>query len=264
MTIPPTGDIEVSGVPNIGAQLFAVTAPAELTLAANRTGSTSFTVTNLTGRPVKVRLIPRGQAGALDAWLSVVGAKEVPMAVGATITATVQVQVPPEVPAGAHGLLLEVVPEDNTESVTGQSVAFAVPPVTVTRKRFPWWILIVAAVGMALIIGLVVFLLTRGDRPGQPQPEASTLTSIAPTPPAIEVPNFIFMTVGDAYAQALWIGLKPVAKPVDESCGESRVVDQDIPAGQLVVPETTIVFSVTYAPGACFPSHFPSNLPTRR
>jgi hypothetical protein len=60
MTIPASGDVSVPGVADIGAQLFAVTAPSELTLAADRTGSTSFTVTNLTGRPVKVRLIPHG------------------------------------------------------------------------------------------------------------------------------------------------------------------------------------------------------------
>lgn len=173
MTIPPTGDVGFPAAPYVGAPSFAVTAPPELTLAADRTGSTSFTVTNLAGRPKKARLIPRGQAGAQDAWLSVAGPTEVPIPVAATLTATVLVRVPPEVPPGRHTLYLEVVAEDDTESVTGQSVSFVVPPAPVVKRKFPWWLLIVAAVVLALIIGLVVFLLTRGGddpEPGGPGP----------------------------------------------------------------------------------------------
>jgi hypothetical protein len=247
MTIPASGDVGVPGVADIGAQLFAVTAPSELTLAADRTGSTSFTVTNLTGRPVKVRLIPRGQAGASDAWFLVVGPSEVPIAVGATITATVQVRVPPEVPAGSHSLLLNVVDERNTEPVTGQSVAFAVPPAAVvTRKRFPWWILVVAAVALALIIGVVVFFLTRDTNPTPPEA----------TPPSstIAVPDFLFKMEGEAYEDALGIGLKPFGRPGAGSCEQPVVIDQSIPPGQLVAPGTMIVFTITYAPPFCFPT----------
>jgi PASTA domain len=248
MTIPASGDVGVPGVADIGAQFFAVTAPPELTLAADRTSSTIFTITNLTGRPVKVRLLARGQGGAPDAWFSVVGPSEVPMAVAATITATVQVRVPPEVPAGSHSLLLMVVAEDSMESVTGQSVAFTVPAALVTtRKRLPWWILIVAAVVLALIIGLVVFFLTRGDgtaTPPEPQPPSST----------IAVPDFVGLMEGEAYSVALAMGLKPSGQPGAESCEVPGVTGQNIPAGELVAPGTTIVLTITYAPPYCFPT----------
>ena len=57
---------------------FAVAAPPELMLdGATRAGAARFTVTNLTGRPVRARMIPRGQDGAADGWLAVV--RVVPM-----------------------------------------------------------------------------------------------------------------------------------------------------------------------------------------
>jgi hypothetical protein len=161
MTYPPPGDGGAPTAPPLGAAPFAVTAPPELTLTADRSGTTSFTITNLTGRPVRARLVPRGQAGAQDAWLSIVGVAEVPMAVAATITATVQVKVPAEVPVGQHTLFLEVVAEDDTESVAGQSVSFSVPPAPPVKKRFPWWIVVVAAVALLLIVGGAVFFVSR-------------------------------------------------------------------------------------------------------
>jgi hypothetical protein len=100
----------------------------------------------------------------------------VPIAVAGTITATVQVRVPPEAPAASHTLLLEVVAEDDTESVTGQSVSFSVPA-RVTPRKFPWWILIVAAVVLALIIGLVIFFISRGGHHEPPVPAPSTPTA---------------------------------------------------------------------------------------
>jgi PASTA domain len=174
MTIPPTGDVGTPATSPVGAAPFAVTAPPELSLAADRTGSTSFTITNLTGRPVRARLIPRGQAGALDAWLSVSGPAEVPMAVGGTVTATVMVNVPQTEPVGQHTLYLEVVAEDDTESIAaGQSVSFRVPPATGAKKKFPWWIIIVAAVVLALLVGLGVYFLTRDKAPPDDGPPAS-------------------------------------------------------------------------------------------
>jgi PASTA domain len=159
---------------------------------------------------------------------------------------TVQVRVPPEVSAGSHSLLLMVVAEDTMESVTGQSVAFTVPAALVTtRKRFPWWILIVAAVALALIIGVVVFFLTRDSNPTPPEPTPSAV---------IAVPDFLFMREGEAFSVALAMGLKPSSQPDDESCGHSRVIGQSIPPGELVAPGTMIVFTVTYAPPYCFPT----------
>lgn len=160
-TQPPSDEGSLSG--SAGAPpAFAVTAPADLTLAADRTGSTSFTVTNLLGRPARIRLMPKGSSPEEDAWFSVVGDAEVPMNVGATITAEVALAVPPSAPEGPHVLKLEVIAEDDTESVSGQSVSYQVPPATASR-RFPWMLVAAGVAVLALAGGAVWFFLLRGD-----------------------------------------------------------------------------------------------------
>jgi hypothetical protein len=159
MTTLPVDGALTSG----GASPFAVTAPPSLTLAPDRTGTTTFTVTNLTGRPVKARLIPKGANGAENSWVSVVGPTEVPMGVAATITVDLRVVVPEAAPGGKHLLGLEVVAEDDTETVTGQSVAFTASgpqaPAMGTKTKRRWLRILLMVLGSLLaLIGLVVVI----------------------------------------------------------------------------------------------------------
>ncbi|MFN8073821.1 MAG: PASTA domain-containing protein [Kineosporiaceae bacterium] len=149
-----------------GAAPFSVTGPTTVELDPARTAVVSFAVSNVTGRPVRARLLPQPLQGADAAWLQVVGEAERPLGVAATLTADVRITVPPQVAAGTHALRLDVAVEDQPDSVTaGQSVTFAVPaPVT---KKFPWWIVVVAAVAVLVIgggVGLLLFL-TRDKAP---------------------------------------------------------------------------------------------------
>jgi hypothetical protein len=141
---------------------FTVTAPPELMLGPTRAGTTTFTVTNLTGRPVRARMIPRGQNGAADAWMAVNGETEVPMGVATTVTVNVSVTVPETAPGGTYTLLLDVVPEDDTETVIGQSVSFTAPPPTpvVVKRDWHWLRLVLIIVaGLLALIGLAVLIL---------------------------------------------------------------------------------------------------------
>lgn len=171
-----------SGVPpgGSGAAPFAVTAPPQLSLGKDRSGRTSFTITNLTGRPVKARLTPRGQNGAADEWLSVAGPTEVPMAIASTLVAEVQVAVPPEASAGDCTLYLQVVAEDDTERVSGQSVSFTVPPPLPTEKKFPWLIVAIAAAIVVVVGGGLALLFLRDTEPAVADP-VGTPTSAAPS-----------------------------------------------------------------------------------
>ena len=149
--------------PDGDAAPFAVTAPPELTLMPDRTGTTTFTITNLTGRPVRARLIPRGGLGADSSWVTVSGPAEVPMGVAATITANLRVVVPPTAPGGQHLVGLDVVAEDDTETVTGQSVAFTAPPPPtagpVVKKKRRWLRILLIVLGSLLaLIGLIVVI----------------------------------------------------------------------------------------------------------
>lgn len=179
MTSPSTGD---GGVPPTGSGVpapFAVTAPPNLTLGKDRAGSTSFTITNLTGHPVKARLVPRGQNGAGDDWLSVIGPAEIPLAIASTVVAKIQVTVPADAPAGECTLHLQVVVEDDTERVTGQSVSFTVPP-PVPEKKFRWLIVAIAA-ALVVVVGGGLALLALWDDDELVADPVGTPTSIIPT-----------------------------------------------------------------------------------
>jgi len=141
---------------------FAVTAPLELKLGPTRAGTTTFTVTNLTGRPVRARMIPRGRNGAADAWMAVVGVTEVPMGVATTVTVDVSVTVPETAPGGTYLLVLDVVPEDDTETVIGQAVSFTAPPpkpAAVKQDRHWLRLMLIILGGLLALIGLAALIL---------------------------------------------------------------------------------------------------------
>ncbi len=158
---PSFGGLGPIAVPPPGATPFAVTASPHLTLAGDRTGRTSFTITNLTGRPVRARLTPRGSEGADDSWLAVDGPTEIPMGVAATVVVPLTVTVPEEAPAGQGTVQLAVVPEDDTEKlVLGQAVSFVVPPPR-EKPKVPWLIIAIVAALVLLVGGGVTYILLR-------------------------------------------------------------------------------------------------------
>lgn len=150
-----------------GPAPFSISAPTELTLAADRSGTTTFTVTNLTGRPVRARLLPKGVGSTDQTWLSVVGEAERPLAVAGTLTVDVKVTVPPTTPAGTYTARLDVTAEDATESVTGQTVSFKVPEPEKKKGAPVWLFVLIAVVVLALIAGGLYFFVLRGA--GKPE-----------------------------------------------------------------------------------------------
>jgi hypothetical protein len=133
---------------------FAVTGPGDLQLSPDRTGTTTFTVTNLTGRPVRVRLQPKSSTAEHDAWYSVAGDPEVPMTVGATITVDVRAKVPAGAPAGQDSVHLRAVDEADPELVTdGQPVAVAIPAAPEAPKKSPFVLIAIIALVVLLVGG---------------------------------------------------------------------------------------------------------------
>ncbi len=163
--------------PALGGPLpFAVKGAGDLRLAPDRTGTTTFTVTNLTGRPVRVRLQPKSSDASHDAWYKVAGDPEVPLTVGATITVDVRASVPAGVPAGTDSLHLRAVDEADPEQVTdGQPVAVAIPAAPEPPKKGPFLLVAIIALVVLLVGGAAIwwFLLRKPTPP--PQPPVVTL-----------------------------------------------------------------------------------------
>ncbi|MGV8849716.1 MAG: PASTA domain-containing protein [Propionibacteriaceae bacterium] len=174
---PPPAAPEGTAAPG-GPLPFAVTGPGDLQLAPDRTGTTTFTVTNLTGRPVRVRLQPKSATAEHDSWYSVAGDPEVPMTVGATITVDVRAKVPAGAAAGQDSLHLRAVDEADPEQLTdGQPVAVAIPDAPAPAKKGPFVLIAVIALVVLLVGGAAIwwFLLRK-----TPPPEV--LATPTPTP----------------------------------------------------------------------------------
>jgi PASTA domain len=144
---------------------FAVTGPGDLQLSSDRTGTTTFTVTNLTGRPVRVRLQPKSSDSQHDSWYSVAGDPEVPMTVGATITVDVRAKVPGDVAAGKDSMHLRAVDEADPEQLTdGQPVAVAIPDPPAPKKKSPFALIALIALVVLLTGGAAIWwFLLRGS-----------------------------------------------------------------------------------------------------
>ena len=147
---PPPSDAGPDPLAGASGPLpFSVTGPGDLVLPAARVGTTTFTVTNLTGRPVRVRLQPKADPDAHSAWYRLTGDPEVAMTVGATISVDVKATVPADAPAGKDTLRLRAVDEADPERVTdGQAVTVTIPEAPAKQAQPPF-----------LLIGLVAFVL---------------------------------------------------------------------------------------------------------
>jgi hypothetical protein len=146
---------------------------------AKRTGQGAFTVTNATGASIRGDAVVVPQPGSEQAKYEV----ERPSRrfdAGASDQFTVTVTVPDEVKAGTYGFQLRMllgggVPEEQYDDST--IVHYDVtdkppppPPPPPPKKGIPWWVfLIIGIVVLAVIGGIVAFILTR------PQPTSLTL-----------------------------------------------------------------------------------------
>ncbi|MGC5224686.1 hypothetical protein ACPW96_19145 [Micromonospora sp. DT81.3] len=119
----------------------------------------------MTGRPVRARVLVLPGAGADLSWFHVVGDSERALPVAGTATVDVSVKAPEKAPAGpfsfAVGAALEEAPD---QVVSGPTVAFQLPEPK--KRKFPWWILIVAVGGLLLLVGggILIWNLTRPPR----------------------------------------------------------------------------------------------------
>jgi hypothetical protein len=135
-------------------------------LNAERKGESAFTVTNITGRALRGRgvLKPLGQTA--PGWLSIAGEAERDFAIGAVQQYAVPIAVPMDVAPGDYTFRLDAVGVNNPDEnfTQGPVITFTVslppPPPPPPSKPFPWWIVAVV-VGVLIVIGIVIFLLTR-------------------------------------------------------------------------------------------------------
>lgn len=117
-----------------------------------------FTVSNTSGRPLRIgaQVLVEGQAQ--ESWLAIKGERERDLAAGGTDQITVRVQVPPGTEPGQYTfrLLVYSVRRPGEDFTNGPLVAVRVPAATtpppepVERRGFPWWMVAVAVAVLAV------------------------------------------------------------------------------------------------------------------
>lgn len=143
------------------ARPFVITTPnAKVTLDKQGKGKVSFTVSNETGKPLKAQIKAKPLNAAKEAWLTVTGEVEREFLAEGSQQITVEIAVPEGTTAGKFDFRIDVAsvynPED--EYAEGPTVAFEAPEIKSEAKKFPWWIVAVAAAVLIIGGGLTWFL----------------------------------------------------------------------------------------------------------
>ena len=151
------------------ANEYAITAAVDrVSLDANRRGQTTFTVSNRTANPMPSRARVVTQLPEAQTWFTVIDAERT-IPASETQQFTVNIAVPPAATEGDYAFRLDVVGVENPDELftQGPGATLAVPAPGAEPKKFPWWILAVAAGVLVLIIVSVVAVLLLGDDGGE-------------------------------------------------------------------------------------------------
>src|SRR5689334_10789021 len=89
-------------------------------LNADRRGEAAFTVTNISGRPLRGRGVPQPLGATGAGWLSIAGQAERDFDIGTTQQYSVQVAVPPDAAPGSYTFRLDAVGVTNPDEIFTQ------------------------------------------------------------------------------------------------------------------------------------------------
>lgn len=153
----------------VSTTTFTITTPAAaVALDQNRAGEASFTVTNVSGRPIRARLRVVSLEGAPSSWFSVVGDAERDLAAGAAQQFTVRIDPALGAPAGAYSFRADAVgidhPDDDYAEGPSCKVTLPEPTMSLSTPRGYLTTLVGAIVGGLLgELIVVIFVLTSSN-----------------------------------------------------------------------------------------------------
>jgi hypothetical protein len=236
---------------------FVVTTPTtEVSLDATRKGKIPVTVSNISGRPLRVRLNLVPTAPMEAAWLSVEGEAEQEFANGASSQFTAVVTIPATAPAGTYIFKPVAAAEDRPmeEFTEGQPLSAKVGEPKV-KKKFPWW-MVAAAVGVLVLAVVLVKAIGGGGGDEETAPTTAPTVTTLPATVKVRVPDVVGEKTADAKAEVESVGLAvrfvvlTSAKPV---CN-GTVIAQDPVFGSMADGGTIVVLLIPPTPAnvRCF------------
>jgi hypothetical protein len=162
---------------------FAVTAATNsVRLDEQHKGEAVYTVFNASGRAIRGRAQVVSDKPAAQAWLSIADGAERDFTIAAVQQFTVQINVPPNGPAGSYSFRIDMVGVDNPdeEYVQGPASTFVVAE-PVPPHPFPWWILVVVVVGLVVIGGGTFFVIKQSQDQAKARAAATEQAAVAQT-----------------------------------------------------------------------------------
>jgi WD40 repeat protein len=203
-------------------RIFAITVARDIvTLDEQGRAQVSFTVSNTGPKSLAGRAKLVALGSTKDAWLTLEGEPERSFAKGESHQFTVKIAAPPGTPAGKHAFRLNVISVENPDDdfTEGPSVSFEVkelPPVAPPPRKFPWWIVAVAAI-LVIGAGIITWLLI---------------------PQKIKVPPLIGVPVENVGQMLKGLRLRTEPKSAGEKPG--TIVDQNPKPDERVAPGAII------------------------
>jgi len=148
---------------------FVITTPSPtLALDAQRSGELPVTVTNVTGRELRVRLRLVPTPPMDPAWLD--GGGEQLIALGGTAQFPARLRLPMDAPPQAYTFRVDAAAEDNPDEVfaQGPTISATAAPAPAPPRRFPLIPVLAAVVAVLLVAGGLLWLFR--PRPAVPPP----------------------------------------------------------------------------------------------
>ncbi|MBI4538146.1 MAG: PASTA domain-containing protein [Gemmatimonadetes bacterium] len=144
------------------ARIFDIT-PASPAVQADSAGraENSFTVSNASGRALRVRATIVAQGPAQEKWFAIEGERERDLAAGETDQFNVRVTLPPGTEPGSYSFRLLVASVERPDDEWSESAPVTVELKLREKPRIPWWVYVVGGGVAALVIGLVLWLVLR-------------------------------------------------------------------------------------------------------
>lgn len=195
------------------SQWVVTTATEKLTLDQSRTAEITFTVTNKAARVARTAFDIRTGDGVDTSWFTIDDPQRA-IRPAASVPFPVRLAVPAQVAPGSYEFQARVCPPDAAPEenfVLSPRVLIEVPaPPAPEKKKWPWWLIAVAAGLLALVIGVVTWLVwPSGDVEPQVEvtPSPTPIASVAPIE-YTTVPRLHGLKYADAVAGVQKAGLE--------------------------------------------------------
>lgn len=196
---------------------------------APATGSAVYSVTNKSTASCQGRLSVQVSPASKAEWFTIDGDRERNFDAGQTQTASVKINIPPEVAAGDYPFRLRVVSISDPDNDHAEGAVTVVKLSGPQKPPSKWWIwLLVALIALAVIGGIVWYLVT----------------------PHGNVPNFVGQTVDQAQKNSAGYVINPVPGDATGKQPQTILAQDPLPGGS-EKPGTAV--KVTFDPGVTVP-----------